>query len=450
MGDEQGRKVLREHEQITREILKQRGGTEVKTMGDGFMASFGSATKAVECAVALQRSFTERDGEPLSVRVGLNAGEPIEEDGDLFGATVILASRVAAQAAGGEILVTDTVRGLCTGKGFGFADRGEFVPKGFEDPVRIFSVQWLEGASQAAPAHRLPDVWVRRLTSDSGHEVEVVNRSQRDLVDVVVENHEPRANGVDQVRRAVVPLLRAGEAKAVFLKDAQHDYRIDGMGYGVRASWDGGSARFWTAKRKRGAEFEWERQGVDRRGPSPNEESPAVLTTSPFAIRPISGQGFELLRVSETYAQLALKNVGPSFLRKCAFRLIGIDSVVHGHLLPEQFIQPRLLRWSSRERAAYGDEHEWLDFPADAIERFLDVAVLDRSNISTWTIVTADPADRLQFGRGWYRLRLVVSSESDTPQPLAVELRLGLGDRRDPPPPLQLVEWKDGDESKLA
>ena len=77
-----------------------------------------------------------------SVRVGLNAGEPIEEDGDLFGATVILASRIAAKAEGGEILVADTVRGLCSGKGFLFADRGEFVAKGFEEPVRLYEVRW--------------------------------------------------------------------------------------------------------------------------------------------------------------------------------------------------------------------------------------------------------------------------------------------------------------------
>jgi len=144
LGDERGRSVLREHERITREVLKANGGTEVKTMGDGFMASFGSVTKAVECAIALQRAFAEREGEPLNVRVGLNAGEPIEEDGDLFGATVILASRIAAKAEGGEILVADTVRGLCSGKGFLFADRGEFVAKGFEEPVRVYEVSWRE------------------------------------------------------------------------------------------------------------------------------------------------------------------------------------------------------------------------------------------------------------------------------------------------------------------
>jgi class 3 adenylate cyclase/pimeloyl-ACP methyl ester carboxylesterase len=142
LGDEHGRDVLREHERITREVLKANGGTEVKTMGDGFMASFGSVTKAVECAIALQRAFANREGEPLNVRVGLNAGEPIEEEGDLFGATVILASRIAAKADGGEILVADTVRGLCSGKGFLFADRGEFVAKGFEEPVRVYEVSW--------------------------------------------------------------------------------------------------------------------------------------------------------------------------------------------------------------------------------------------------------------------------------------------------------------------
>jgi class 3 adenylate cyclase len=82
--------VLREHERITREALKAHGGTEVKTMGDGFMASFPSAQGAVECAIALQRAFEAHSSgvgaqhaaplqgpvEPISVRIGLNAGEP--------------------------------------------------------------------------------------------------------------------------------------------------------------------------------------------------------------------------------------------------------------------------------------------------------------------------------------------------------------------------------------
>jgi class 3 adenylate cyclase/pimeloyl-ACP methyl ester carboxylesterase len=149
LGDAKGREVLREHERITRDTLKAHGGAEVKTMGDGFMASFGSVTAAMECAIALQRAFaayTASMPEPLHVRVGLNAGEPIEEDGDLFGSTVILASRIAQKADAGEILVPDTVRGLLSGKSFLFSDRGEFVPKGFDDAVRLYEVRWREEA----------------------------------------------------------------------------------------------------------------------------------------------------------------------------------------------------------------------------------------------------------------------------------------------------------------
>ena len=191
LGDDRGRDVLREHETITREVLKQHAGTEVKTMGDGFMASFGSVTKAVECAVALQRAFDARnrgvgashsDGgpdqpttretmrtsgsddapgdsplrtpvagptsvEPLHIRVGLNAGEPIEDEGpdgrsDLFGATVILAARIAAQAGGGEILASHVVRELCSGKPFLFSDRGEHSMKGFDEAVRVYEISW--------------------------------------------------------------------------------------------------------------------------------------------------------------------------------------------------------------------------------------------------------------------------------------------------------------------
>jgi class 3 adenylate cyclase len=152
LGDRAGREVLREHEELTRRMLREHGGDEVKSMGDGFMASFASVTGAVECAVALQRAFEESHHgagsdsgqEPIHIRIGLNAGEPIEEGGDLFGSTVIIASRIAAQAEGGEILTSDVVRGLCSGKGFLFADRGEYVLRGFEDPVRLHEVRWRE------------------------------------------------------------------------------------------------------------------------------------------------------------------------------------------------------------------------------------------------------------------------------------------------------------------
>jgi class 3 adenylate cyclase len=145
LGDDRGRALLREHEVITREALASYGGSEVKTMGDSFMASFGSATRALECAIAIQKAFADRNAssdEPLRVRVGISAGEPIEEDDDLFGAAVILASRIAAQAKGGEIILANVVRELAAGKGFMFSDRGEIVLRGFDDPVRLYELKW--------------------------------------------------------------------------------------------------------------------------------------------------------------------------------------------------------------------------------------------------------------------------------------------------------------------
>ena len=147
LGDVSGREVLREHERITRQALAAHEGTEVKAMGDGFMAWFSSTQKAVECSVALQRAFAshnETAGEPLHVRVALNAGEPIVEQNDLFGASVITAARIVGQARGGEILASDVVRQLVAGKGFLFADRGEVVLRGFDDPVRVYEVRWRE------------------------------------------------------------------------------------------------------------------------------------------------------------------------------------------------------------------------------------------------------------------------------------------------------------------
>jgi class 3 adenylate cyclase len=106
------------------------------------MASFGSVTRAMDCAIALQRAFAAHAGEPLQIRVGLNAGEPIEEDGDLFGSTVIMASRIAAHAAAGQILIPELLRHLLTGKSYVYADVGETMLKGFEDAVRLYEVRW--------------------------------------------------------------------------------------------------------------------------------------------------------------------------------------------------------------------------------------------------------------------------------------------------------------------
>ena len=146
LGDERARAVLKAHERITREALTAHGGSEIKTMGDGFMASFPSATRALQCAIAIQRAFAAHNdagaGDPIRVRIGLNAGEPITEDGDLFGTAVNMAARVAGKANGGEILASNVVRELTAGKEFMFSDRGDSALRGFEEAVRLYEVRW--------------------------------------------------------------------------------------------------------------------------------------------------------------------------------------------------------------------------------------------------------------------------------------------------------------------
>lgn len=144
LGDAAARDVLREVEQATRRCLREFGGTEVKALGDGFLAAFGSAQQAIQCAIALQQALDA--GGPIHgyrprVRVGLNAGEPISEHEGLFGESVDLARRITTHAGGGEILTSQVVRELVAGKGFRFAER---VPCGAEGELRLWEVRWRE------------------------------------------------------------------------------------------------------------------------------------------------------------------------------------------------------------------------------------------------------------------------------------------------------------------
>jgi class 3 adenylate cyclase len=145
LGDERAQKLVRAHNTIVREALQEHGGAEIKHTGDGIMASFPSASRALEAAVAIQQAFEEHNkdsDDTVRVRIGVNAGEPVAEEEDIFGAAVQLASRVCAQARPGQILVSNVVRELTMGKGFLFADQGDVMLRGFEDPVRLYEVPW--------------------------------------------------------------------------------------------------------------------------------------------------------------------------------------------------------------------------------------------------------------------------------------------------------------------
>ena len=140
LGDDRAQDRVREHNTAVRDALKAHAGKEIKHTGDGIMASFASARGAVDCAIAIQRALAA--GDSVRVRIGLNAGEPVAEEQDLYGTSVQMAARVCAEANGGEILVSDVVRQLVAGKGFLFNDRGDHALKGFEDPVRVYEVSW--------------------------------------------------------------------------------------------------------------------------------------------------------------------------------------------------------------------------------------------------------------------------------------------------------------------
>jgi class 3 adenylate cyclase/pimeloyl-ACP methyl ester carboxylesterase len=147
LGDERGRAVLRDHERLTRDAIRAGGGREIKSMGNGFMASFGSAQMALQSAIRLQREVESYNqprvvDEQLRLRVGINAGEPISEADDLFGESVIATARIAAAAAGGEVLVANVVRELAAGKGFHFSPRGAEVLRGFEEPTELYELTW--------------------------------------------------------------------------------------------------------------------------------------------------------------------------------------------------------------------------------------------------------------------------------------------------------------------
>ena len=142
IGDARAQELVRRHNTVVHAAITRNGGRAVKHTGDGIMATFSSPSRALESAVEIQRNLARDNSAELHVRIGLNAGEPIAEDGDLFGASVQLARRVCDYARGDQILVSDVVRQLAAGKGFKFRDRGNFIPKGMDDAVPVYEVDW--------------------------------------------------------------------------------------------------------------------------------------------------------------------------------------------------------------------------------------------------------------------------------------------------------------------
>lgn len=154
LGDDRWMVLLREHNAIVREQLTAHGGHEVKSEGDGFMVVFSDPSRALRCAMAIQSAFAARNAaaeQALRVRIGLHAGNCVREDGDFYGRNVILASRIAGQAKGGEIMVSSPLRNAVTGaEEFAFTEPRETELKGLSGAHQMYAVQLMAGPQRRA------------------------------------------------------------------------------------------------------------------------------------------------------------------------------------------------------------------------------------------------------------------------------------------------------------
>ena len=159
-GDHWMMDVIRAHNEIVREGIKKHGGREIKHTGDGIMATFPGAQNAVEASILMQRGFKRfcsvMPDRGFEVRVGISAGEPIHESGDIFGTPVNLAARVLSKTDPNQICVSSIVKDLCQGKGYKFDPHGTFELKGFPEAQVIYQVVY--SVPDAVPLTPVPKV----------------------------------------------------------------------------------------------------------------------------------------------------------------------------------------------------------------------------------------------------------------------------------------------------
>ena len=138
LGDRRWRSILAAHDQAVRDQLQRFRGQEVKTTGDGFVASFDGPGRAIRCARAIITATAQLG---VELRAGLHTGECEVRSDDLGGLAVHIAARVGAIACGGEVVVSSTVKDLVIGSGIEFDDRGEHDLKGVPGPWKLFAVR---------------------------------------------------------------------------------------------------------------------------------------------------------------------------------------------------------------------------------------------------------------------------------------------------------------------
>jgi class 3 adenylate cyclase len=138
LGDRRWRDLLDSYYGLTRRELERFRGREIKTMGDGFLATFDGPARGIRCACAVSDSVGQLG---LAIRAGLHTGECEVMGEDVGGIAVHIGARVAAKASAGEVLVSSTVKDLVAGSGIGFEDRGPHALKGVPEEWRLFAVE---------------------------------------------------------------------------------------------------------------------------------------------------------------------------------------------------------------------------------------------------------------------------------------------------------------------
>lgn len=150
--------LRRRHFSTLRQAIAATGGAEVKQLGDGIMVAFSTASAALACAVAMQRSVDHdnRDsGHPLGLRIGLSGGEATREGTDFFGDPVIEAARLCSCATGGKILVSEIVKGMAGRRvRYHYRALGGLDLKGLPEPLETFEVAWESRSEHAVPTRR--------------------------------------------------------------------------------------------------------------------------------------------------------------------------------------------------------------------------------------------------------------------------------------------------------
>jgi class 3 adenylate cyclase len=127
LGDRRWRQILAAHDLSVRSHVAEHGGQVLKSLGDGYLATFDRPARAIRCARAMR---DEARSLGLQVKAGIHTGECELLDGDIAGLAVHIGARVMTMASPGEVLATQVVRDLVVGSGIEFAERGKHELRG--------------------------------------------------------------------------------------------------------------------------------------------------------------------------------------------------------------------------------------------------------------------------------------------------------------------------------